>query len=119
MVNKVDREFADPAGVHDKVLELFLDLDASEDQFESPFLYGSAKEGYFVRQVEDDRDGVIPLLEAIVVNIAPPRVDEGAAFRMLASNIDWDDYVGRVAIGKVLSGQVSKGDRIWRIARNG
>ena len=119
VVNKVDRDFADPAGVHDKVLELFLDLNASEEQFESPFLYGSAKEGYFVRQMEDDRDGVIPLLEAIVENIAPPRVDEGAAFRMLASNIDWDDYVGRVAIGKVLSGQVAKGDRIWRIARNG
>ena len=107
MVNKVDREFADPAGVHDKVLELFLDLDASEEQFESPFLYGSAKEGYFVRQLDDNRDGVMPLLEAILEKIAPPRVDEGVPFRMLASNIDWDDYVGRVAIGKVLSGQVA------------
>jgi GTP-binding protein len=119
VVNKVDREFADPAGVHDKVLELFLDLDASEEQFESPFLYGSAKEGYFVRQLDDTRDGVMPLLEAILEKIAPPRVDEGVPFRMLASNIDWDDYVGRVAIGKVLSGQVAKGDRVWRIARNG
>ena len=119
VVNKVDREFADPAGVHDKVLELFLDLDASEEQFESPFLYGSAKEGYFVRQLDDNRDGVMPLLEAILEKIAPPRVDEGVPFRMLASNIDWDDYVGRVAIGKVLSGQVAKGDRVWRIARNG
>ena len=119
VVNKVDREFADPAGVHDKVLELFLDLDASEEQFESPFLYGSAKEGYFVRQLDDSRDGVMPLLEAILEKIAPPRVDEGVPFRMLASNIDWDDYVGRVAIGKVLSGQVAKGDRVWRIARNG
>ncbi|MCP4847716.1 MAG: translational GTPase TypA [Verrucomicrobiaceae bacterium] len=119
VVNKVDREFADPAAVHDKVLELFLDLEASEEQFESPFLYGSAKEGYFVSQLGDTRDGVIPLLEAIVDKIAPPWIDNEAPFRMLASNIDWDDYVGRVAIGKVLSGEVAKGDKIWRIARDG
>ena len=119
VVNKVDREFADPAAVHDKVLELFLDLDANEEQFESPFLYGSAKEGYFVRQLGDVQEGVAPLLEAIVDKIAPPWVDSGAPFRMLASNIDWDDYVGRVAIGKVLSGAVAKGDRVWRISRDG
>ena len=119
VVNKVDREFADPAAVHDKVLELFLDLDANEEQFESPFLYGSAKEGYFVRQLGDAQEGVTPLLEAIVDKIAPPWVDSGAPFRMLASNIDWDDYVGRVAIGKVLSGVVAKGDRVWRISRDG
>lgn len=119
VVNKVDREFADPAAVHDKVLELFLDLDASEEQFESPFLYGSAKEGYFVRQLGDAQEGVTPLLEAIVDKIAPPWVDSEAPFRMLASNIDWDDYVGRVAIGKVLSGAVAKGDRVWRISRDG
>ncbi|MFP6874146.1 MAG: translational GTPase TypA [Verrucomicrobiales bacterium] len=119
VVNKVDREFADPVAVHDKVLELFLDLEASEEQFESPFLYGSAKEGYFVRQLGDVKDGVVPLLQAIVAKIAPPRVDAGISFQMLASNIDWDDYVGRVAIGKVLSGEVAKGDRIWRITRDG
>jgi len=119
VVNKVDRDFADPAAVHDKVLELFLDLDANEEQFESPFLYGSAKEGYFVRKLADVQEGVTPLLEAIVDKIAPPWVDGEAPFRMLASNIDWDDYVGRVAIGKVLSGVVAKGDRVWRISRNG
>jgi len=119
VVNKVDREFADPAAVHDKVLELFLDLDANEEQFESPFLYGSAKEGYFVRKLADVQEGVTPLLEAIVDKIAPPWVDGEAPFRMLASNIDWDDYVGRVAIGKVLSGVVAKGDRVWRISRDG
>jgi len=118
VVNKVDREFADPVAVHDKVLELFLDLEASEEQFESPFLYGSAKDGYFVRQLGDAKEGVVPLLQAIVEKIAPPQVDGEVAFRMLASNIDWDDYVGRVAIGKVLSGAVAKGDRIWRITRD-
>ncbi len=119
VVNKIDREQADPARVHDKVLELFLELEANEEQFEAPFLYGSAKEGFFLRALDDERDGVLPVLETIVDHIPAPKVEAGEPFRMLASNIDWDDYVGRVAIGKVLSGQVQKGDRIWRLARDG
>ncbi len=119
VVNKVDRETADPAAVHDKVLELFLELEASEEQFDAPFLYGSAKEGYFVRDLDDARDGVLPLLRVIVERVEAPEADPDAPFRMLASNIDWDDYVGRVAIGKVLSGKVAKGDRVWRVARDG
>jgi len=119
VVNKIDRDHADPVGVHDKVLELFLDLEATEEQFEAPFLYGSAKDGYFVQTLGDDKDGVTPLLQTIVDKIAAPEVDAEAPFRMLVSNIDWDDYVGRVTIGKVLSGNVEKSDKIWRICRDG
>ena len=119
IVNKVDRDHANPTEVHDRTLELFLDLEASEKQFEAPFLYGSAKGGYFVLDLEDPRDGVTPLLETIVNQIDGPEIIEDSPFKMLVSNIDWDDYVGRVAIGKVLAGNVKKGDKIWRIGTNG
>ena len=119
VVNKVDRDHANPLAVHDNTLELFLELDANESQFEAPFLYGSAKEGYFVTDLNDQKDGVRPLLETIVERIDGPQIDVDSPFRMLASNIDWDDYVGRVAIGKVLSGRIAKGDRIWRISSDG
>ena len=118
VVNKVDRDHADPSGVHDKTLELFLDLEANEKQFEAPFLYGSAKDGYFVSDLEDSRDGVVPLLKTIVKEIDGPEILEDSPFKMLVSNIDWDDYVGRVAIGKVLAGKIEKGDKIWRIGAN-
>ncbi|MEM7146132.1 MAG: translational GTPase TypA [Verrucomicrobiota bacterium] len=120
VINKIDREHSDPVGMHDKVLELFLELEANEEQFEAPFVYGSAKEGFFVKDLEDDRgQGAVPLLETIVSRVKAPAVDAGGAFRMLVSNIDWDDYVGRVAMGKVQSGQVAKGDTVWRIAKDG
>ncbi len=119
VVNKVDRAHADPMRVHDLVLELFLELEANEDQFNAPFLYGSAKNGFFVKSLEDPQENVEPLLETIVERIAPPKVDDAGEFRMLVSNIDWDDYVGRVAIGKVLSGSVRKGDNVWRVTRDG
>ena len=119
IVNKVDRDHANPMEVHDRTLELFLDLEANEKQFEAPFLYGSAKDGYFVLDLEDPRDGVTPLLETIVNQIDGPEIIEDSPFKMLVSNIDWDDYVGRVAIGKVLAGNVKKGDKIWRIGTDG
>ena len=119
VINKIDRPHADPAAVHDKVLELFLDLDATEDQFNAPFSYGSARDGYFMDSPDDEKKDVIPLLKQIVAHIPAPEADPEAPFQMLVSNIDWDDYVGRVAIGKVISGSVKKGDRIWASRRDG
>ncbi|MFT4549911.1 MAG: GTP-binding protein [Verrucomicrobiales bacterium] len=118
VVNKIDRDAADPLRIHDLVLELFLELEANDEQFNAPFLYGSAKNGFFIHNLDDEKDGVVPLLETIIKEIDPPQVED-APFRMLASNIDWDDYVGRVAIGKVLSGSVKKGDRVFRLAKDG
>ena len=119
VINKIDRPHADPLAVHDKVLELFLDLDATEDQFNAPFVYGSARDGYFMLSPDDERSGVDPLLQTIVDYIPAPDADPDAPFLMLASNIDWDDYVGRVAIGKVLAGDIKKGDAIWAHRRDG
>ena len=114
-VNKIDRPNADPLAVHDKVLELFLDLDANEDQFNAPFLYGSAKNGYASATPDTTVEGMGALLDAIMENIPAPVVDPDAGFKMLVSNIDWSDYVGRIAIGKILSGKVNVGDTVWRL----
>jgi GTP-binding protein len=119
VVNKVDRPLATPAKAHDQVLELFLDLDANEEQFNAPFLYGSARDGYFMNSPDDERIDCAPLLDKIIEYIPEPKADPDAPFLMLASNIDWDDYVGRVAIGKVLGGSVKKGDTVWAMRKDG
>ena len=119
VVNKVDRDHADPEAVHDKVLELLLELDADEDQFNAPFLYGSAKNGFMVKDLEDEHKDMSPLFETVLENIEAPEADTDGDFRMLISNIDWDDYVGRVAIGKVLSGSVQTSDNVYRVLEDG
>jgi len=124
VVNKVDRDFARPEEVHDMVLELFLELDATEEQFEAPFIYGSAKNGFFVTSLDElekepEKAGLTPLLQTIVDSVPAPEANEGEPFKMLASNIDWDNYVGRVALGKVVSGQVAKGDKVWLLRKDG
>ena len=114
-VNKIDRPNAEPLEVHDKVLELFLDLDANEEQFNAPFLYGSAKNGFAVESPDQESEDMIPLFQAIMKNIPAPVIDPDAGFKMLVSNIDWSDYVGRIAIGKIISGKVAVGDTVWRL----
>ena len=109
-VNKIDRPNARPEEMQDLVLELFLELEASEEQFNAPFLFGSAKNGFSKGSLEDEGKNMNPLFEAIVKSVPPPEVEEGPDFRMLVSNVDWSDYVGRIAIGKVLSGGVRIGD---------
>ena len=119
VINKIDRPFADPLKVHDQVLELFLDIDATEEQFNAPFVYGSARDGYFLNHPDDEKKDCIPLLDKIIKCIPAPKASPKSPFSMLVSNIEWDDYVGRVAIGKVLGGNVKKGDIIWLLRKDG
>ena len=112
VINKIDREHADPHTVHDKVLELLLELNATEEQFNAPFIYASARDGYAVRKLDDPRNGMAPLFETILERIPPPQADANAPFQMLVSNLDWSDYVGRIAIGKITGGRVAVGDSI-------
>ena len=114
-VNKIDRPNADPLLMHDKVLELFLDLDANEEQFGAPFLYGSAKNGYAGLKPDAEMKDMSPLFDAIMEHIPAPDADPNGEFKMLVSNIDWSDYVGRIAIGKILSGSVTVGQTVWRL----
>ena len=117
-VNKIDRPNAQPIEVQDQVLELFLDLDANDEQFNAPFLYGSAKDGFTVKHPDDDPEGMTLLFETILSTIPSPEIEEGGEFKMLVSNIDWSDYVGRIAIGKILSGSAVIGDTVWRLHSN-
>ena len=119
VINKVDRENSDPKKVHDQVLELFMELGASEDQFNAPFLYASAKNGWASLELDHPRVNLDPLFETILSYIPPPVADPDAPFRMLVSNIGWDDYVGRIAIGKVSAGSVRGGETIWRLTKDG
>jgi len=119
VINKIDRDNADPHRVHDQVLELLLELHASEEQFNAPFIYASARNGFAMHEIEDEKKDMTPLFEAIVQHIPPPAVNPDAHFSMLISNLDWSDYVGRIAIGKVLGGSSKIGDTVYCLRRNG
>ena len=118
-INKIDRPNAQPAKMQDLVLELFLELEASDEQFNAPFLFGSAKEGFAKANMEDESSDMLPLFQAIVDRVPPPVIEDDPNFRMLVSNVDWSDYVGRIAVGKVLSGSVKAGNPVWRLGENG
>jgi GTP-binding protein len=119
VINKIDREHADAHGVHDKVLELLLELHATEDQFNAPFIYASARDGYALKSLDDKPAGMTPLFETILQFIPAPAADASAPFQMLVSNLDWSDYVGRIAIGKITGGHVKVGDSIVCIHKDG
>ncbi|KAF0096407.1 MAG: GTP-binding protein [Puniceicoccaceae bacterium 5H] len=119
VINKVDRENSDPMKVHDQVLELLMELEATEEQFNCPFVYGSAKNGFMVHELEDERKDMLPLFQMIVDNIPGPEAEPDEPFKMLVSNIDWNDFVGRVALGKVSSGKIQAGDSIFVFDREG
>ena len=117
-VNKIDRPNARPEEMQDSVLELFLELEAKEEQFDAPFLYGSAKDGYARLSLDDHGDDMQPLFQAIVDFVPAPQIEESDGFRMLVSNVDWSDYVGRIGIGKILSGKIKVGQPIWRLRKD-
>ncbi len=118
VINKIDRDTARSEWVHDKVLELFLDLEADDDQFNAPFLYASAKNGFADREADGPRENMTALFETVVDRIPPPVIEAGD-FRMLVSNIEWDDYVGRMAIGRILSGEIKQGQTIHALHKDG
>ncbi|MDE6208602.1 MAG: translational GTPase TypA [Lachnospiraceae bacterium] len=103
-INKIDRPEARPTEVIDEVLELFLELDASDEQLECPFVYASAKAGHAVLELEDKPENMIPLFETIVNYIPAPTGDPDANTQVLISTIDYNEYVGRIGIGKIDNG---------------
>ncbi len=105
-VNKIDRPEARPDEVIDEVLELFMDLDASDEQLECPFVFASARNGYAMLNLEDERKDMIPLFETIVDYIPAPSGDENKGTQVLISTIDYNEYVGRIGVGKVDNGSI-------------
>ena len=106
-INKIDRPEARPNEVIDEVLELFIDLDASDEQLDCPFIFASAKGGYATRDLNDEPKNMVPLFETILDYIPAPEGDENGPTQMLISTIDYNEYVGRIGVGKVDRGTVS------------
>ena len=108
-INKIDRPEARPDEVIDEVLELFMDLDASDDQLDCPFIYASAKSGIAVLDLTDEEKDMQPLFETILEYIPAPEGDPDASTQVLISTIDYNEYVGRIGVGKVDNGTIKVG----------
>ncbi len=106
VINKIDRENANPKKVLDLVFELFLSLNATDEQLDFPFVYCSAKEGFAKLELDHASGTMEPLFDTIVKYIPPPRAKAGEGFQVLVANLDYSDYLGRIAFGKILTGRV-------------
>jgi GTP-binding protein len=115
VINKIDRENAEPAKMYDKVLELLMELNATEEQFDAPVVYGSGRDGYMMYHLGEEKKDMTALFQTVLDHVPPPFAKPNEPFHMLVSNIDWSDYVGRIAIGKILGGTVKVGDPVFVI----
>ena len=109
VINKIDRPGAEPEKVLDKVIELFIELNATDEQLDFPVIYASAKNGIAKMNLTDESDNVNCIFDTIIENIAPPACDMEGTMQMLVSNIDYDDYLGRIAVGRIERGKVKNG----------
>jgi len=112
LVNKIDRSDAEPLRVHDEVLELLMDLDASPEQFNCPFLYTSSRAGTATLDLAKEGKDLKPLFETILGTIPPPQANPAGPFQMLISTLDYSSYLGRIGIGRIERGQVHVGDTV-------
>lgn len=119
VINKIDRENAEPHKVLDQVFDLFVSLHATDEQLDFPTIYTSAKEGFAKLHMKDESSSMEPLFHAIIHQIPPPRAHAGMEFKMLVANLDYSDYLGRIAFGKIYSGKVKVGDQVVCIHGDG
>ena len=112
VINKIDRPDARIQQVLDEVYDLFIDLDAAEDQLEFPVLYAVARDGVAKRDPNDGTSDLHPLFETIIEHLPSPEGDPGAPLQLLVANLDYSDYLGRMAIGRVFSGTLRQGDEV-------
>lgn len=112
LINKIDRKDARAAEVLDEVYDLFIDLDADEDQLDFPVLYCNAKKGHCHRRLDEPGTSLEPLFDEILRSIPPPQQDADAPLQLLVSTLDYDNYIGRLAIGRIFQGTLAKGDRV-------
>ncbi len=112
VINKIDRQDAEPARVHDEVLEMFLDLEADETQFHCPFLYASSRQGIATSDLAVPGTDLVPLFQTILETVPPPAGDANGPFQMLISTLDYSSYLGRIGIGRIERGRVRVGDTV-------
>jgi GTP-binding protein len=111
-INKIDRQDAEPLRVHDEVLGLFIDLEASHEQLDAPFLYTSSRAGTATPELDQPGTSLTPLFEAILKHVPPPKGDIDGPFQMLISTLDFSTFVGRMGIGRIERGKVRVGQEV-------
>jgi GTP-binding protein len=119
VVNKIDRQDSRPAEVVNEIYELFLDLDATEEQIEFPILYSVSRDGVAKKMLTDDSRDLRPLFDQIVETIPAPRPLRDDSLQLLVANLDYSDYVGRLAIGRIFSGEIAVGDQVAIVKPDG
>src|SRR2546428_558642 len=119
VINKIDRSDARPDEVLDEVYDLFIDLDATEDQLEFPVLYTNAKAGTATADPKVPGQSLEPLFETILATVPPPRFDPAVGLQFRGAMLDWDDYVGRLVIGRIFNGRIRQADRVAVVHRQG
>jgi GTP-binding protein len=119
VINKIDRSDARPPEVLDEVYDLFIDLDATEDQLEFPVLYTNARTGTATTDLKVTATTLEPLFETILKTVPPPRFDPAVGLQFRVTMLDWDDYVGRLVIGRIVNGGVKQAERISVVHRDG
>ncbi|NSW98726.1 translational GTPase TypA [bacterium] len=119
VINKVDKKDSRPDEVLDEIFDLFVSLDASDEQLDFPILYASGRDGWCVKELSDNREGVGPLLDLVIKHVKAPSVKRNEPFAMLVTLLDSDDYVGRCLIGKVYQGSAKVNSSVKAIDLNG
>ena len=119
VINKLDRTHARPDEVADMTFDLFCELNASDEQLDFPIVYASGKDGYATLDLDEPRESMKPLLETILHRVLPPIANPDLPFQMLVTMLDYDSYVGRIAIGRVFHGSVRVGDPVALVKRDG
>ena len=118
VINKVDRDTARPLEVVDEVFELFVDLNATDEQLDFPVLFAAGRDGWAVKNLKDERSSLAPLLEAILEHIPEPVFVEGP-LQMLVTSLDYSEYVGRIGIGRIFRGRIREKDQVVLVKRDG
>ncbi len=111
-INKIDRPDAEPMRVHDEVLGLFIDLEASHEQLDAPFLYTSSRHGTATTELDQPGPDLAPLFDAILAHVPPPKSDASGPFQMLISTLDFTTFLGRMGIGRIERGTLKVGDQV-------
>ena len=119
VINKIDRKDARPDDVLNEIFDLFVTLDATNEQLDFPIIYAEGINGIAKEELEDDNDDLTPLFDKIIEHIPAPEQNVDAPFKMLVSSIDWNDYVGRIAIGRVEQGTIRQNQEIALLNRKG
>jgi GTP-binding protein len=118
VVNKIDRHDARPEEVVDEIYDLFIDLDATDEQIEFPILYAVSRDGVAKKSLDDDSKNLKPLFDEIVRTIPPPRELRDDSAQMLVANLDYNEYVGRLAVGRIFSGEITAGETVAVVRRD-